>query len=75
MNKYQQEYIGKNVQVKIDKKEIKGTIIDETKNTFKVQTNKKTITLLKNKKQFIIDGKKINGEKITKKPEERIKLK
>lgn len=75
MNKYQKEYIGQTIQTTINKQQINGKIIDETKNTFKVQTQKKIITILKNKKTFLIGNETIEGQKITKKPEERIKIK
>jgi RNase P/RNase MRP subunit p29 len=74
MNKYQKEYIGKNITFETSKKTRKGIIIDETKNTFKINENKKIITILKNKKTFLIENEEINGEKITKKPEDRIKI-
>lgn len=79
MNKYQQEFIGSKVKViKATNKQqenIEGKIIDETKNTFTIQTSKKTITITKNKKTFEINGQKIEGDKITKRPEDRIKIK
>lgn len=79
MNKHQQEYIGKKIKItKSENKQqenIEGKIIDETKNTFTIQTNKKTIKIIKQGKTFEINGEKINGDKITKRPEERIKIK
>ena len=75
MNKHQKEYIGEKIEFEDNKKTRKGTIIDETKNTFKVKTKNKTITILKNKKRFLIGNEEINGEKITKKPQDRIKIK
>jgi ribonuclease P protein subunit POP4 len=79
MNKYKQEFIGKNMEIiessNKEQKNIKGKIIDETKNTFKIKTEKKIITILKKDKTFKIDNQKIDGNKITKKSEERIKIK
>lgn len=75
MNKYQKEYIGQTIKFKTNNKERTGKIIDETKNTFKIQTKQKIITILKNKKRFLIGNDEIKGEKITKKPEDRIKIK
>ncbi|MCF7871816.1 ribonuclease P protein subunit [Candidatus Woesearchaeota archaeon] len=84
MNKHQQEYIGKKIEItKSNDKQHQGKIgkiINETKNTFTIQLitkNKenKIITILKQNKEFKINEKTINGNKITKKPEERIKIK
>ena len=87
MNKNQQEFIGKQITITKSKnnqqQNITGKIIDETKNTFTIRTqtqsdNKnqtKTIKILKSDKEFRIDNQKIDGNKITKRPEERIKIK
>jgi len=79
MNKYQQEFIGKQIIIKKSnnkqQENIEGKIIDETKNTFKIKTKKQTITILKKDKEFQINKQKIEGDKITKRPEERIKIK
>jgi len=79
INKHRIEYIGKTITIiKSNNKQqenITGKIIDETKNTFKIQTNKNTITILKQGKTFKIQNETINGDTITKKPEERIKIK
>ncbi|MCF7901345.1 ribonuclease P protein subunit, partial [Candidatus Woesearchaeota archaeon] len=48
---------------------------NETKNTFQIQTIKKSIKILKNNKEFKIQNETIQGNKIAKKPEERIKIK
>lgn len=74
MNKYQKEYIGKNIIFETQKNKRQGIIVDETKNTFKIKENQKIITILKNRKTFLIENEEINGEKITKKPEDRIKI-
>jgi len=79
MNIYKQEFIGKTITITKSKNKhqegITGKIIDETKNTFKIKTTKKTITILKNEKTFIIENQKIEGNKIAKRSEERIKTK
>ena len=79
MNKYQGEYIGKEVKITESKNKtltgISGRIIDETKNTFEIRVGEKSITVLKHASTFTINGEKIEGDKITKKPEERIKIK
>lgn len=76
---YKQEFIGKTITItKSNNKEqegITGKIVDETKNTFKIKTKQKTIIILKNNKTFTIQNEKIEGNKITKRPEERVKTK
>lgn len=56
---------------------LQGKIIDETKNTIKIQQKDKTKIILKNQVtlEFTINNKKIQikGEKLVKRPEERIK--
>ncbi|MCB9358571.1 ribonuclease P protein subunit [Candidatus Woesearchaeota archaeon] len=51
-----------------------GIIIDETKNLFKVDTGKKTISLIKNNIIFKIGSELINGDSLSKNPEDRIKM-
>lgn len=79
MNKLKQEYIGLPIEIIESNntflKGIKGTVIDETKNTFKIKTNKGTKTVLKNTSTFKINNKIIKGNEIIKKPHERIKMK
>lgn len=53
----------------------KGKIIDETMNLFIVEGLQGKITkILKKGSIFIINGKKIIGDKIIKRPEDRVKL-
>ena len=52
-----------------------GLIVDESKNTFTILHRGEEKKVLKNKRVFLIDGTLIEGEKIAKKPEERIKIK
>ena len=56
---------------------LKGKVINETKSTIKVQQKEKSKIILKNQVtlEFTINNKKIQikGEKLVKRPEERIK--
>ena len=56
MNKHQQEFIGKQIEIiesdNKEQKNIKGKIIDETKNTFKIKTEKKNNNNTKNKQEI-----------------------
>ncbi|MFA5797241.1 MAG: ribonuclease P protein subunit [Candidatus Woesearchaeota archaeon] len=58
---------------------LSGKIVDETKQSFKILINKRTFRefklVFKKDAGFIINGKVIDGNKILKRPEERIKLK
>lgn len=83
-NKYQKEYIGKTITItKTNNKQqqgITGTITNETKNTFEIKvdvqnTEPRTLKITKQDKTFKIENDEIQGNKITKKPEERIKIK
>ena len=71
-----QELIGKSAECK----NIKGKIVDETKNTITIRNKKneiKKVSKNNNKFMIIIDDKtiEIKGEDILKRPEERIKIK
>ena len=50
-----------------------GKIVDETKNTIKIEQRGKIKTLLKNNIKFKIDRIVINGKSIMKRSEDRIK--
>jgi ribonuclease P protein subunit POP4 len=52
---------------------LKGKIVDETKNSFKIKTSKGLKIVLKNTSSFEINHQKIIGQKINKTPQERIK--
>lgn len=58
---------------------LSGKIVDETQQSFKVLVNKRTFRefkiILKRDAAFMIDGKLVDGNKILKRPEERIKTK
>jgi ribonuclease P protein subunit POP4 len=80
------EFIGTNIKIiRANNKTLiglEGRVIDETKNTFTILTTQKKRNehdkqkiVLKKGAVFMINNQLINGEQITKKPEERIKLK
>lgn len=53
---------------------LEGKVLDETKHTFKVEADK-TITILKKDSVFLIDSDVVEGNKIEKRPEDRVKIK
>ncbi|MFH1506417.1 MAG: ribonuclease P protein subunit [archaeon] len=79
MKKFREEYIGAAIQITDSKNKqligIQGKVLDETKNTFIIQTKDNEKTILKKDTVFSIDGKTIDGSKILKRPEDRVKLK
>lgn len=83
-NLIRHELIGLDVEVVESKNKfqigVKGTVVDETKNTLTVETDKGLKKIQKKGSIFIFkiyDGKKVkvNGNKIAVRPEERTKLK
>ena len=50
-----------------------GTIIDETRNTLKIQTEHGVKTLIKDRIVLTLDGKEISGDTLTGRVEERLK--
>ena len=52
---------------------IKGRVIDETKNTLLIKTGKGEKRVIKKQATFLIKGSEIDGKKLAKRPEERIK--
>lgn len=64
-----------------NKKKISGIIVDETKNMFKINTNKKTLMISKNISLFVfkLNDKyneisiKINGNQLISRPQNRLK--
>ena len=75
-----EEHIGEEVIVENKKtgKLIQGKIIDETKNTYLIRINKKQVMRIIKEKNYIIfinHNLKIDGSKLTKRPEDRIKMK
>lgn len=79
MNKYRQEYIGKNIVVEHSPNNtlqgVKGVVRDETLNTFLVQTQKTFKTIPKHPNIFNIDNNTIQGQKIIRRPHQRINIK
>jgi RNase P/RNase MRP subunit p29 len=74
------EFIGAQIKViKAANKSLEGmegSIVDETKSTFKIiNTENKEKILLKKGAVFLISNQRINGDDILRRPEERIKLK
>ena len=67
------ELIGKKAEISNNNKTFIGKIIDETKNLIYLKKNNSTKKLLKKNSIIKIDGQKIIGKKIIKRPEERIK--
>lgn len=74
---YAQEIIGKTIKIINSKNKsdvgITGKIIDETKKTIVVKTKKGEKRLLKNNITIMINYQKIEGKKLLKRSEERIK--
>ena len=70
-------FIGKEVLVKDSSNtsyvDVQGVIVDETKNTFILTVDGEKKTILKKDSTFLIEGKVIDGNKITKRIEDRIK--
>ncbi len=52
---------------------LQGTIINETKNTFTLKTKNKEKTVLKATATFVINNEQVEGKKLTKRIEDRIK--
>jgi ribonuclease P protein subunit POP4 len=77
------EFIGKNFEiVRSTNKQLQGLqgkIVDETRDSFKVLINKKNFKefkmIFKNGNTFKIGSLTVDGSKIMKRPEDRIKLK
>lgn len=73
-NNYKLVLVGKKVKINSDKRLFEGTVSLETKNTLKIDTIKGVKTLIKNNCVIETDNKKIEGKKITKRIEDRIKM-
>ena len=78
------ELCGLNVKIKksTNKSQVglKGTVIDETYNTLKIETNKKEIAIAKNTSIFIFSlpnekRVEVDGKLLVSRPEDRIKKK
>ena len=77
---YAAEFIGAKIKVmnatNKSLQSLEGSIIDETKNSFKIKNSKQEEkTVLKKGAVFMINNDTIKGDEIIKRPEERIKLK
>lgn len=75
---YSDEFIGSEIEIikskNKDMEGIKGKVIDETKNSLTIINDKnQEKKLLKKGSVFRICGKEIQGEKILRRPEERVK--
>jgi ribonuclease P protein subunit POP4 len=71
------EFIGNQIKI-IEAKNssligLEGKVINESKNMLTIDTGSKTKSLIKNQITFMFKGKKIVGENISSRPEERIK--
>ncbi len=69
------EWIGVAAKIHYNKQLFEGKIMDETKNTITIKTKKGIKKILKNNAKIEINGKIMQGKKLTKRPEDRIKLK
>lgn len=69
------ELIGKKATITIHNNEFEGQIIDETKNTITILTKTGRNTIIKNQATIKINNLLIDGKKLAKRPEERIKIK
>ena len=71
------EFIGFEIEVMAAKNPsligLRGKVIDETKNTLIIKAKETEKRLLKKQITFKISGKLVKGEKISLRPEERIK--
>ena len=68
-----EELIGRKAEVAYAGRIFEGQIIDETKNTIRLKTKDKIITIIKKEATLKINNKTVDGGKITKRPEDRIK--
>ena len=67
------EWIGLKAKIYYNDNKFKGKIIDETKNTITIKTKDGEKKFLKQNLKIEIDGITLDGKKLTKRPEERIK--
>jgi ribonuclease P protein subunit POP4 len=77
--KISEEFIGKDLEIAYSENKqvmgLKGKIVDETKSSFKLLVGKDFKVILKKGARFIIGGTVFTGEKLLRRPEDRIKLK
>ena len=67
------ELIGEKAEITFNGKTHKGIIVDETKNMLSLETKNKIRKFIKKTIEIKIKEKIIKGNKITKRPEERVK--
>ncbi len=77
-NLLKEEHIGREVLIESKNKKLdglKGKIIDETKNTYLIKTEKAKVRVIKKlvKIIFLKERVRIDGKKVAKRPEDRIK--
>ena len=77
-NLLKEEHIGREVSIESKNKKLdglKGKIIDETKNTYLIKTEKAKVRVIKKlvKIIFLKERVRIDGKKVAKRPEDRIK--
>lgn len=70
---FREGIIGKEAEIKTKNKSFKGKITFETKNTIKIITELGEKTVMKKDSEITIKNKKIKGNKITRRTEDRIK--
>ncbi len=72
-----EELIGEKIKIIESKNKsligVEGVVIDETKNLLFIETKGKVKKIIKSQCTFDVEGKKLIGSSITKRPEERIK--
>ena len=67
------ELIGKKAVIEYNNHMFEGTIINETKNMIWLETEKRSIKIIKQNAIIKIDNQVIQGKQIIKRPEDRIK--
>ena len=79
INSIRDEFIGESLEIVNSTNKsligIKGIIVDETLATFKIEYNNSIKVILKNGSIFKIGSIEVQGSKIIKRPEDRIKVK
>ncbi len=73
------EFLGKKIKIIASPMKhqlnVEGLVVDESKNTFVILCEGEEKKVLKKGRVFLIEGSEIDGDKINKRPEERIKIK
>ena len=71
MKKFAGVLIGKDIMV--EGSHLKGKVINETKQTLTIKTEKGKKKIIKHQHSFIINSSKVGGQELLGRPEERIK--